>query len=91
WMKRWKHHYKKTTKSKFGVKQNPAIMKMKRKRRHQLDAVLEWIHGEPLLTVPDKGSEPYKHWKKNDGDDRDCQKECGYITEDEPERTYPPP
>ncbi|MCI60330.1 hypothetical protein A2U01_0081586 [Trifolium medium] len=65
-------------------------MKMKRKKILQRDAVLKWIHSEPIIMVPDRGLEPEEDsWKNNYGN-QCCQKENGYITEDEPEQTYPP-
>ncbi|MCI87339.1 hypothetical protein A2U01_0108622 [Trifolium medium] len=40
--------------------------------------------------VPDRGSGPEEDSWKSDYGNPYCQKECGYITEDEPEQTYPP-
>ncbi|MCI71306.1 hypothetical protein A2U01_0092569, partial [Trifolium medium] len=70
------------TKSKFGVIKKPSIMKMKRKKRLQLDAVLQWIHNRPIIMVPDRGSEPEEDTGKSNYGNPCCQRECGYITED---------
>ncbi|MCI53337.1 hypothetical protein A2U01_0074583, partial [Trifolium medium] len=74
--------------SKFGVIRKPTTIKMKRKRRLQLDATLKWIHSRPIIMIPDRGSGPEEDSWKNDYGNPCCQRECGYITEDEPERTY---
>ncbi|MCI74464.1 hypothetical protein A2U01_0095728 [Trifolium medium] len=55
---------------------------MKRKKKLQLDAVLRWIHSEPIIMVLDKRSRP----EKDDYGNQCCKKECGYITVDEPEK-----
>ncbi|MCI58359.1 hypothetical protein A2U01_0079614, partial [Trifolium medium] len=78
------------TKSKFGVIKRPATMKMKRKKRLQQNAVLKWIRNEPIIMVPDRRPGPGEDSWKNNYEHQGCQKESGYITEDEPERTYPP-
>ncbi|MCI65355.1 hypothetical protein A2U01_0086613, partial [Trifolium medium] len=70
-----------------GVIRKPATMKTKRKKKLQQDAILKWIRSEPIIMVPEKragsGEDP---WKNNY---QCCQEEIGYITEDEPKRTYP--
>ncbi|MCI85588.1 hypothetical protein A2U01_0106867, partial [Trifolium medium] len=58
--------------------------------RLQLDAVLKWIRSKPIIMVPDGRSGPEKDSWKNDYSNQCCQRECGYITEDETEQTYPP-
>ncbi|MCI83017.1 hypothetical protein A2U01_0104292, partial [Trifolium medium] len=63
---------------------------MKRKKKLQLEAVLEWIRDKPIIMVPDRGSGPEKDSRKSNYGNPRCQREYGYITEDEPERTYPP-
>ncbi|MCI35837.1 hypothetical protein A2U01_0057058 [Trifolium medium] len=84
WISKWKRHQK-MTKLKFRVIRKPATMKVKRRRRLQLDAVLKWICSEPIIMVPDKKSGP----EEDDYGNQCCQIECGYITEDEPEQTCP--
>ncbi|MCI09497.1 hypothetical protein A2U01_0030583, partial [Trifolium medium] len=88
WIKKWKRHQK-ITKSKFGVIRKPSTMKMKRNRRLQLDAILKWIRSRPII-IPDRGSRPEEDSWKNDYGNPCGQRECGYITKDEPEQTYPP-
>ncbi|MCI63823.1 hypothetical protein A2U01_0085080, partial [Trifolium medium] len=51
----------------------------------QQDAVLKWIRSEPRIMVPERKPEG-ESWKD---DYQYCQDEIRYITEDEPERTYP--
>ncbi|MCI41806.1 hypothetical protein A2U01_0063040, partial [Trifolium medium] len=75
------------TESKFGMIRKPATMKTKKKKKRQQDAVLSWIRSEPKIMVPEKREEPEKDSWKNDY--QCCQEEIGYITEDEPEQTYP--
>ncbi|MCI46320.1 hypothetical protein A2U01_0067560 [Trifolium medium] len=65
-------------------------MRMKRKRRQQLEAVLKWTHSRPMIVVPDEGSRPDEQWWNSDCDKQDCQGECGCITDDHPKLTYPP-
>ncbi|MCI67040.1 hypothetical protein A2U01_0088298, partial [Trifolium medium] len=65
-------------------------MKMTRKRRLQLDAVLKSIRIKPIIMVPDKGSGPEEDSRKSNYGNLCCQRERGYITEDEPKQTYPP-
>ncbi|MCI52843.1 hypothetical protein A2U01_0074089, partial [Trifolium medium] len=77
------------TNSKFGVIKKTSTMKMKRKKRLQQDAVLKWIRNEPIIMVPDGRSGPGEDSWKNNYEHQCCQKESGYITEDEPEQTYP--
>ncbi|MCI74426.1 hypothetical protein A2U01_0095690 [Trifolium medium] len=62
---------------------------MKRKKKLQRDAVLEWIHNRPIIMVPNRGSGPEKDSRKSNYGNPCYQREYGYITEDEPERTYP--
>ncbi|MCI66481.1 hypothetical protein A2U01_0087739 [Trifolium medium] len=64
-------------------------MKMKRKKRLQLDAVLKWIHNRPIKMVPDRGSGPEEDSRRSNYGNPCCRREHGYITEDEPKRTYP--
>ncbi|MCI45286.1 hypothetical protein A2U01_0066525 [Trifolium medium] len=77
------------TKSKFEVIRKPATIKMKRKKRLQLDAILKWIRSRPIIMVLDRGSGPEKDSWKSDYGNPCCQRECGNITDDEPKRTYP--
>ncbi|MCI97366.1 hypothetical protein A2U01_0118667, partial [Trifolium medium] len=56
---------------------------MKRKKKLQLDVVLEWIHNRPTVMVPDRGSGPEEDSRKRNYGNPCCQRERGYITEDE--------
>ncbi|MCI96867.1 hypothetical protein A2U01_0118167, partial [Trifolium medium] len=60
------------------------------KRRLQPDVVLKCIRSRPIIMVPDRGLGPEEDSWKSDYDNPCCQRECGYITEGEPEQTYPP-
>ncbi|MCI35731.1 hypothetical protein A2U01_0056952 [Trifolium medium] len=75
------------TESKFGVIRKPATMKKKIEKKRRQDAVLRWIRSIPKIMVPEKRAGAEKESWKNDYEC--CKDEIRYITENEPEQTYP--
>ncbi|MCI72679.1 hypothetical protein A2U01_0093942, partial [Trifolium medium] len=60
-------------------------MRIKREKKRRQDAVLRWIRSRPRIIVPEKRTEK-ESWKNNC---ECCKDKIRYITEDEPELTYP--
>ncbi|MCI15570.1 hypothetical protein A2U01_0036708 [Trifolium medium] len=89
WVKSWKRHYKVAMKSKFWVRKKPNKRKMERKKKKQLETIKKWLESRPVVVVLDEGSGPDEHWWNSCCDDIACEGECGQITKDHTEATYP--